>query len=93
MSLIEQAAQRLAQLRPAGVDVPPQSVDEVAKTAVDEPALPSHAVESPLATGVGEQVVLQSPEMAMSRRVELDLQVLSAAGIISPDAPLSLIHI
>ena len=89
MSLIEQAAQRLEQLRQAGVDVPPQSVDEVAKTAVDEPALPSHAVESPLATGVGEQVVLQSPEMAMSRRVELDLQVLSAAGIISPDAPRS----
>ena len=36
-----------------------------------------------------EPVVLQSPEMVMSRRVELDLEILAAAGIIRPDAPRS----
>ena len=41
MSLIEQAAQRLEQLRQAGVDMPPQSADVVAEAAIDEQALPS----------------------------------------------------
>ena len=89
MSLIEQAAQRLEQLRQAGVDMPPQSADVVAEAAIDEQALPSRTDELPPASSSGEQVVLQSPEMAISRRVELDLQVLSAAGIIRPDAPRS----
>ncbi|SBT08282.1 Non-specific protein-tyrosine kinase [Candidatus Propionivibrio aalborgensis] len=89
MSLIEQAAKRLEQLRQAGVDMPPQSADEVAETAIDEQALPLRNDESRPATSSGEQVVIQSPEMAISRRVELDLQVLSAAGIIRPDAPRS----
>lgn len=89
MSLIEQAAQRLEQLRQAGVDMPTQPADVVVEEAVDEQVLPSRTVEPSRASNRGEQVALHSPEMAISRRVELDLQVLSAAGIIRPDAPRS----
>ena len=91
MSLIEQAAQRLEQLRQAGVDMPPQSEEQAIEARNDEPAplLPSD--ETPPTSIRGEQAALQSPEMAISRRVELDLQVLSAAGIIRPDAPRSML--
>ena len=89
MSLIEQAAQRLEQLRQAGVDMPPQSEERVVAPSNDEQARSLRADEPPLTSKRGEQEALQSPEMAISRRVELDLQVLSAAGIIRPDAPRS----
>ncbi len=67
-SLIEQAAQRLEQLRQAGVDMPspsPLPVDEAQKPAF------------------GEQPGL------LSRRVDIDLEALAAAGIVSPNAPRS----
>lgn len=88
MSLIEQAAQRLEQLRQAGVDIPTAQVSEVkpdpknvsvspaitkAKTAVEEPPQP----------------VVHSPEMSISRRVEVDLNALAKSGFIRPDAPRS----
>lgn len=90
MSLIEQAAQRLEQLRQAGVDMPPPPAEVVAETKA-EPSLPKTtpdrsspsvrtADSSPISTPI------QSPEMAMSRRVDLDMEALSAAGIIRPDA-------
>ncbi len=61
-SLIEQAAERLAQLRAAGVEVP----------VVD--AAPAQ----------------QPPDASsLSRRVELDLVAIAAAGIVTPQAPRS----
>lgn len=70
-SLIEQAAQRLEQLRQAGVELPQTS---------------------PVATTVDssrKSLVNGSQPIALSRRVEIDLEALSAAGIVSPNAPRS----
>ena len=92
MSLIEQAAQRLEQLRQAGVDVPPSSQEEAraqsaaASATTDQPQqrkpVPDHAAPE-------KALDIQSPEMCMSRRVEINLDILSASGIIRPDAPRS----
>ncbi len=76
-SLIEQATQRLEQLRRAGAAIPdgaPKSppVQVPPQAYQDRPA--SDAVQ-----------VSQS----VSRRVEIDLDALSAAGIVSPNAPRS----
>lgn len=89
MSLIEQAAQRLEQLRQAGVDMPSPPADIVSEPKLEQTPPKVH-VNQPLPPAEGEApAVLQSPEMAMSRRVDLDLETLSAAGIIRPDAPRS----
>ena len=89
MNLIEQAAQRLEQLRQAGVDIPPPSAQRVSEPRIEQLPPQVHPDNSlPLAKTV-EQETLQSPEMAISRRVELDNEALSAAGIIRPDAPRS----
>lgn len=72
-SLIEKATQRLEQLRRAGADIP------------------EHAKQRPT---VGERVSALAgappvPVGASSRRVEIDLDALAAAGIVSPHAPRS----
>lgn len=72
-SLIEQAAQRLEQLRQAGADMPATS------QTVPAPAV----AERPLS---GSNV---QPAATLSRRVEIDLEALAAAGIVSPNAPRS----
>ena len=69
-SLIEQAAQRLEQLRQAGVDLP------------DTPPL------SP-AADTDRKPLVEAQASARSRRVEISLEALSAAGIVSPNAPRS----
>ena len=76
-SLIEQATQRLEQLRRAGAampDSPPKAppVQMVPQRLRDEAA--DDALRLPA---------------AVSRRVEIDLDALSAAGIVSPNAPRS----
>ena len=87
MSLIEQAAQRLEQLRQTGVEIPAVSAEAVsAQTVESVPVQVPHAESSPRPANYAEPPVLQSHEMAMSRRVELSLEALSAAGIIRPDA-------
>ena len=69
-SLIEQAAQRLEQLRQAGADMP------AARTIA-----PSLHVASKLEA--------DTQPVPLSRRVEIDLDVLTAAGIVSPNSPRS----
>ena len=78
-SLIEQAAERLEQLRRAGAMMPD-----------DIPA----PVASPTATGLASApAVATSPakiEPALNaKRVELDLAALAAAGLVTPNAPRS----
>ncbi|MBK8401721.1 MAG: tyrosine-protein kinase family protein [Propionivibrio sp.] len=89
MSLIEQAAQRLEQLRQAGVDVPQTSVEKgsepVSQPLVEHSRTGKARHEEP-SRDPDRGEVIQSPEMALSRRVELDLNVLTAAGILRPDA-------
>ena len=70
-SLIEQASQRLEQLRQAGVDV--QTTESVLSTVdADQKSLTN-----------------RSQLTSLSRRIEIDLEALSAAGIVSPNAPRS----
>lgn len=69
-SLIEQAAQRLEQLRKAGADMPAMPPVTSAVDAAKEP-------------------VIQAQPVRLSRRVEIDLNALAAAGIVSPNAPRS----
>jgi protein-tyrosine kinase len=94
MSLIEQAATRLAQLRNAGVE----SSDSFA----DAEPLPLAAQAEAAAVARVEAVAdlkRQRAEMSTSkaslanvpasRRVEIDLNALATSGLISPDAPRS----
>lgn len=75
MSLIEKAAQRLEALRRAGVDV--------------------GDARSPFASAGGARAdaptpeAVRAPSEGASRRVELDLLRLAAAGFVTPDAPRS----
>ena len=73
-SLIEQATQRLEQLRRAGADIP-----SVAPKAV--PPVPAASPVPSVASEIAPAVT--------SRRVEIDLDALAAAGIVSPNAPRS----
>lgn len=77
-SLIEQAAKRLEQLRQAGADVPAAASPVVAALA-----------PTPVAT---KEPVKDAPALepvSLSRRIEIDLDALSQAGIVSPNAPRS----
>lgn len=77
-SLIEQAAQRLGQLRRAGVTIPDGNA----------------GVRTPAASA-GAAPFAAKPERASaptvtSRRIDLDLQVIAASGIVTPSSPRSL---
>ena len=98
MSLIEQAAQRLEQLRNAGVDVAdltkrPLPEDVVARSTPPEALLKeleprAGAVKRPTAEAPAAQ---PAPEVEKreSRRVTIDLAKIAKAGVITPDAPRS----
>lgn len=86
MSLIEQAAQRLEQLRQAGVDMPSSPVEPVLSQSSG--SAPPSQVE-PAERAEASRTVIQSPEMVMSRRINLNMEILSASGIIRPDSPRS----
>ncbi len=73
-SLIEQATQRLEQLRRAGADIPLVAP----KTVPPEPDKSSRPV-----------VAAEAAPAITSRRVEIDLDALASAGIVSPNAPRS----
>ncbi|MGE5386981.1 MAG: XrtA-associated tyrosine autokinase [Betaproteobacteria bacterium] len=83
MSLIEQAAKRLEQLREAGVDIPE---DDAPEEVIARPLRPSR-----MDGGAEKKIAVEgaSQPPAQSRQIELDLNGLAAAGIISPTAPRS----
>ena len=97
-SLIEQAAQRLEQLRQAGIAIP--EIEPV--PAAFEPSRPVQAfaavaapvIERPLAE---PPVVVRRPTvpdaghegLSQSRHIELNLSAIAAAGIVTPNAPRS----
>ena len=85
-SLIEQATQRLEQLRKAGAVIPEKSSPPVTQQ-FGKPKYPFHE-ETPFADDLPNAV---TPVVApiVSRRVEIDLDALSAAGIVSPNSPRS----
>lgn len=78
MDLIEQAAKRLEQLRQAGVELPPERI-----APAEPPLLRTPATGVPLDPLAPSSI---SPPPT-SKRVEIDLDALSAAGFASPTAP------
>ena len=79
-SLIEQAAQRLAQLRQAGI-----APEDTAPTPrIDAAAAAALTPLAPAARSVSNQA--EEPPQAAARRVELDLEALARAGIVTPSA-------
>jgi len=77
-SLIEQAAQRLEQLRKTGAAMA-QNVPDI------KPAKPVHKASA--AAGPGAESAPAQP--SVSRKVEIDLAALARIGIVTPDAPRS----
>ncbi|MCK6432969.1 MAG: tyrosine-protein kinase family protein [Burkholderiaceae bacterium] len=82
-SLIEQAAQRLAQLRQAGIEIPGE---EAQAQAPNEPVAPAIEAVPPAVVADEPSVVARGEPVVTSRRVDLDLQTLQAAGIVTPNA-------
>ena len=76
-SLIEQAAQRLEQLRRAGVEVPVVPAGPGAVATPPGAEVPSAA----------DADVSPAEASAYSRRVDLDLEALNATGIATPQGP------
>ena len=79
-SLIEQAAQRLEQLRQAGIA--PEDTAAVPRVGAVVAESPTAAM--PAAPAVS--VPAEDPPQAVARRVELDLDALARAGIVTPSA-------
>jgi exopolysaccharide/PEP-CTERM locus tyrosine autokinase len=110
-SLIEQAAQRLAQLRETGIEIPGEkaAAEPAPLPAASVPAAPIASAQpaNTAAPAAGVAPASASPMTAprqnpsvvtarageesggQSRRVELDVDALAAAGVITPSAPRS----
>jgi exopolysaccharide/PEP-CTERM locus tyrosine autokinase len=82
MDIIEQAAKRLEELRRAGVEIPEEPeavVDAKVGAGKSAPVEEVRMTETrPVVAGVTRPVV--------SRRIDLDMSVLTACGIITPDS-------
>jgi protein-tyrosine kinase len=88
-SLIEQAALRLEQLRRAGATMPePVRAQAPAAPPVEEAPSPSARPQVLEAAPVPREAEPPTPAVT-SKRVEIDLEALSAGGIVSPNAPRS----
>jgi exopolysaccharide/PEP-CTERM locus tyrosine autokinase len=74
-SLIEKAAQRLEQLRQAGVDLGPAA----------EPSAPVRAAQP--APAMAPAVPAKPVPVSVSKLVQLDLSGLAASGFVTPNAP------
>ena len=101
MSLIEQAAKRLEELRRTGVEVPDMASgaavsDATPASAIEKASAHLHATaplrrEPDTRSGTAGPAIAQADAPAPDRgqRVHLDLARLAAAGIVTPDAPRS----
>jgi len=105
MSLIEQAAKRLEELKRAGVGAPTfqgETIPEETQVERPEPPIQKHATPAHRDDAVGspsktvQQISAASTtapkadsSMASSRRVEIDLTQLAAKNIVTPNDPRS----
>lgn len=105
MSLIEEAAKRLEQLRSAGIDLADLPVERRAERPAKAPAFDDRGATATireaeaiteraaelLVAGHAPPPLAPAPEAPAktSRKVVLDLARLAAAGIVTPDAPRS----
>ena len=79
-SLIEQAAERLEQLRRAGVAIP----EMAAVAALSSP--PIQPAAGLAATVVDAPAIIPAKPALSSRQVDLNLEAIAAAGIVTPNA-------
>lgn len=84
-SLIEQAAQRLEQLRQAGVVLPEDSLQQRAVLPAAPPIGDALAAEAVASSAAGPDAA----QYPVSQKVNLDLLALGAQGFLTPDAPRS----
>ena len=93
MNLIEQAAQRLEELRRAGADIPagPKPVPGTAAPTLGEPGA---TIEASLlkersydGAAVAHAPAGRAPRESTQQRIEIDLDRLRERGFITPDAP------
>jgi len=93
VSLIEQAAQRLEQLRNAGIDVADLGTRQRSGEPAARRAPPEELLRELEARAGSDAKPAVSPEPAAekreSRHVSVDLVKLAKAGVITPDAPRS----
>lgn len=85
-SLIEQAAQRLEQLKQAGVDIGAPAGLPAAPAAAPAVAAPFSGAP---AVHVAAPAVARSIDGPGTKRVDLDLEALTAQGFLTPSAPRS----
>ncbi len=79
-SLIEQATQRLEQLRQAGAVMPESA-------GLAQPGTP--AGQARMAEPAGPQAPADELKIPVSKRIDIDLEAIAAAGIVSPNSPRS----
>ncbi len=90
MSLIEQAAKRLEQLRQAGVELPGDKIPEFppAPSARDSAAAPQRrqiARREPNSSADSSQAAPSDKASFAGKRVELDLDAIAASGLLIPN--------
>lgn len=78
MDIIEQAAKRLEELRRAGV--------EVTSSVLQRNQAGEAAAIRTLDVQESKPTLTRAPPEAVSRRIDLDMQVLTARGIVTPDS-------
>lgn len=83
-SLIEQATRRLEQLRQAGVELSTPVDEDIKSQALDKASIDTTSL---LSDNHQSEKNIKNP--SFSRKVDLDLDALAAAGIVSPNAPRS----
>ncbi|HEY9192175.1 MAG TPA: XrtA-associated tyrosine autokinase, partial [Methyloversatilis sp.] len=93
MSIIEQAIERMGQLKRAGVDIGTEP-EETQAVAVVQPVAPVAAAVAPVVSTpepqpANEPVAARNVPDSSSRYVELDLARLDSIGLVVPSAPRS----
>jgi protein-tyrosine kinase len=89
MSLIEQAAKRLEQLRQAGVELPEDEVSYLHTAKADSAMQAPPPSTAPLAVEraqLKEKVAPSNTPNVFSNRVEINLDTISASGLLAPQA-------
>lgn len=93
-SLIEQAAQRLAQIRQAGIEIPgmdappPAAEPPAAPLPQEAAAPPADLLFAPAERSEPIPASTAPPDAVVSsRRIDLDLERLASVGLVSPLAP------
>lgn len=86
-SLIEQAAERLARIREAGIEVPGMDAGAPPQPAAPAPAPAAGMAVQPGPRTDGAPGAARAAPVASSRHIELDLDALAEQGFLVPNMP------